>query len=402
MPTTVKSKKLVKATPAQVYFAFTHAIALTEWLCDFATVAPRPGGRMYLWWHGDYYSAGEYLALEENKSIRFQWFGRGEPAPSQVAVTLMEKDDGTLVTMAHTVLDGEDWEQRAKGFKQEWDFTLDNLAQVLETGLDKRAFDRPMLGINISDFNAEIAKSMGVPVTQGIRLDFLPEAMGAYKAGLRQDDVLVELGGKPISNDYGSLVLALQGKHGGDKVEVIFYRGPQKMTITMELTKRSVPQIPWDAAGLAKAVRVKYNEGLAALEKAFAGVGEAAADFEPAPGEWSAKQVLAHLIHTERHWLENLDDVVGGFPRLSDEWAGNSTVHARATAVAYKNIRDLLDEMNRLSDEMTAYVTALPLEFVARKASYFQAANMLLEGSLPHILSHINQIQSAIASVNKS
>ena len=78
-----------------------------------------------------------------------------------------------------------------------------------------------------------------------------------------------------------------------------------------------------------------------------------------------------------------------------------STVHARATAAAYKTVRNLLDEMKRLSDEMTAYAASLPPEFVARKASHFQVANMLLEGSLPHILSHIDQIQSAIASAHK-
>jgi len=401
MPTTVKAETLVKASPVQVYYAFTHAATLTEWMCDYATVAPRPGGRMYLWWHGDFYSAGEYVSLEENKSIVFKWFGRGEPASSEVAVTLTRQDGGTLVTMAHTVPDGDEWAQRAHGFQQEWEAMLANLAQVLETGLDKRTFDRPMLGINISDFNPEIARAMGCPVDEGIRLDFLPQELGAYQAGLRQDDVLVELGGKPITNDYGSLVVALQGKRPGDKIEVIFYRGAEKKTLTLELSKRPVPQIPWNTADLAQAVRIKYDEGLAALEEAFAGASEAAADLEPAPGEWSAKQVLAHLIQTERHWLENLDDLIGGYPRLSDEWAGNSTIHVRTTAAAYVSVRGLLQEMKRLSDEMTAYVAALPDEFIARKASYFQAANMLLEGSLPHILSHIDQIHSALASARK-
>ncbi|MCJ7585192.1 MAG: SRPBCC domain-containing protein, partial [Anaerolineales bacterium] len=165
MSTTVSSEQFINATPAQVYYAFTHAISLHEWLCDFATVAPRPGGRMYLWWHGDFYSAGEYVSLEENKSIVFKWFGRGDPLPTEVAISLMEKDDGTLVMLSHIVPDGEEWQERAKGLKAEWDSTLPNLASVLETGLDRRVFDRPMLGINISDFSPEIAKSLGVPVT---------------------------------------------------------------------------------------------------------------------------------------------------------------------------------------------------------------------------------------------
>jgi uncharacterized protein YndB with AHSA1/START domain len=396
MSITIKVEQVVKAIPEQVYFAFTHAISLTEWMCDFATVAPRPGGRMYLWWHGDFYSAGEYIYLEENKTILFKWHARQDPAPSHVTVTLQEVGERTKVTLVQTIPDGDYWNENAQRFQQEWTWTLSNLAQVLETGLDKRTFDRPMLGINISDFNPTIAKAMGVPVTEGIRLDFLPEEMGAYQAGLRKDDVITSLGGKPITNDFGSLVVALQGKKGGDKVDMIFYRGPERRTLTMELTKRPVPKIPWNPVELAEALRAKYDEGLTALENVFTNVSEPEAEHRSSPGEWNAKEVLAHLIQTERHWLENLDDVIGGFPRLSDDWAGNNMTHVSATAAAYTTVAGLLAEMKRLSDEMVMYAAGLPVEFVARKASYFQAVNMLLEGSLPHILSHIDQIERAI------
>jgi uncharacterized protein YndB with AHSA1/START domain len=216
MQTDLKVEQFVAATPGEVYYAFTHAIGLTEWMCDFATVAPRPGGRIYLWWHGDFYSAGEYVSLEKNKSIVFTWRSRLDPAASLVTVTIKEKEDGSLVSLVHTVPEGPYWNDHAQSFEQEWAGTLANLAQVLETGLDKRTFDRPMLGINISDFSPEIARAMGVPVSDGIRLDFLPEEMGAYRAGLHKDDVIISLGGKPISNDYGSLVIALQGKKGED------------------------------------------------------------------------------------------------------------------------------------------------------------------------------------------
>jgi len=319
MATILKAEQYIKVTPSEVYFAFTHAISLTEWMCDFATVAPQPGGRMYLWWYGNFYSAGEFISLEENKSIQFKWHSSQDPAPSQVAVTMQDVDNGTLVSLAHTIPDGNYWSEHARGFQEEWSRTLANLAQVLETGLDKRLFDRPLLGINISDFNAEIAQAMGVPVHDGIRLDFLNEEMGAYQAGLRKDDVVVALDGKPISKDFGSLLNAIQGKKSGDKVEVAFYRGPNKKSILMELSKRPIPQIPSDPSGLAKAIRVKYDEGLAALHQAFRDVSEDEADWHPAPDQWSAKEVLAHLIQNERHWLENLDDTLGGYPRVSDD-----------------------------------------------------------------------------------
>jgi hypothetical protein len=173
------------------------------------------------------------------------------------------------------------------------------------------------------------------------------------------------------------------------------------MAVTVELSPRPVPQIPWEAASLAQAVRAKYDQGLAELEKVFAGLSPAEADRRPAPNEWSANEVLAHLIHNERHWLENLDDVIGGYTRVSDDYAGNSLVHTRATVAAFQNSRGLLDEMKRLSDEMVAYVAELPAGFLARKASYLQTANMLLEGSLPHIHSHLDQINAASAAARK-
>jgi uncharacterized protein YndB with AHSA1/START domain len=401
MSTTVTSEQFIKATPAQVYYALTHAAALHEWLCDFATVAPRPGGRMYLWWHGDFYSAGEYIALEENKSVKFKWFARFEPTPSEVSVMLTPKDDGTLVTINHIVPDGDEWRQRAQGFKVKWDSTLPNLASVLETGLDRRTFDRPMLGINISDFSPEIAKMLRVPISQGVRLDEVRQGMGAHIAGLWKDDVIVELDGKPITNDYGSLVAALKGKKGGDKVEVVFYRGPQKKTVTMELTKRPVPDISWNPVELAEQVRLKYNDTLSRLEACFKDVSEVEADREPSPGEWSAKKTLAHLIHTERGWIANLDDSVGGYERLSDDWGGNLPAHVNATVKAYGTVRGMLDELKRLSVEMVAFLAALPNSFVERKASYFLTAAQMLELE-SHTILHIDQINAAIAAARNS
>jgi uncharacterized protein YndB with AHSA1/START domain len=400
MPATVSSKQFIKVQPAQVYYAFTHAEALHEWLCDFATVAPRPGGRMYLWWHGDFYSAGEYVTLEENKAIKFKWFARFEPCATEVSVTLSPVEGGTMVTLDHIVPDGEEWKERAKGFKTEWDSTLPNLASVLETGIDRRTFDRPMLGINISDFTPEIAKTLGVPVTQGTRLDDVRAGMGAFNAGLCKDDVIVLLDKKPITNDYGSFVAALQGKKGGDKVEVVFYRGPQKMTVTMELSKRPVPDISWVPSELADQVRLKYEDSLAQLEACLNGASETEADKEPAPGEWSAKQTLAHLIQTERGWIANLADAVGGYERIGDDWGGNLNGHIRATVAAFGTYRNMLDELKCLSVEMVTFLSALPDSFVERKSSYFLNAVQVLELE-SHTNSHIDQIKAALSAARK-
>jgi len=401
MSITVKSEVTVNVSPDKVYYAFTHAASLHEWLCDFATVAPRPHGRMYLWWHGDFYSAGEYISLEENISIKFNWFGRFEPAPSEVTITLRRVKAGTQITLEHTVPDGEDWQERSRGFKTHWDSTLPNLAQVLEKGIDQRNTDRPMLGININDFNPEIARTLGIPVTQGIRLADVLVGMGAHAAGLLKDDVIVEFNNQVITNDFGSLLGALKGKKGGEKVKVVFYRGPEKKTVTMLLTRRPIPDIPWDTAELAARVRKTYDNAISKVEACFIGVSETQADFEPAPGEWSAKQVLAHLIQTERGWISNLDDSVGGYERLADDWGGNIPSHIHATVIAYGTVKVMLDELKRLAVEMVTFIGELPATFIERKASYFLNAVQVLELE-NHTLSHIDQIKDAIEAAGKS
>lgn len=393
------STQMIKVSPEKVYLSFTRSLLLRQWLCDFATVNPRPGGRMYLWWNGDFYSAGEYLQLEANKLVKFTWHSRNDPSPSEVTVTLTPKDDGTEVTLEHTVPEGDEWKKRFAGFKEEWDSTLPNLASLLETGLDRRVYDRPMLGIQVNDFNADIAKTVGVPVTEGIRLAETIEGMGARAAGLTRDDVIVEFNGKPVTNDGGSLPAALQGKKGGDTVRVVFYRGAEKHAVDMTLSKRPVWEIPSDPLELSRQVQSKYEQALGMIKDVLKGVTDREAGFSPAPGEWNARQVLAHLIHSERGFLANMDDLVAGFERNSDDFGPNSTAHIDATVAAYGTIEAMQAELKHLADELVAYLAALPPEFVSWKSNYRDIGVAMLY--VIHTESHVEQIRNAIIAARK-
>ena len=105
----VSAETFVQAPIRFAYRAFTNSTSLREWLCDVATVEPHPRGRMYLWWRGDFYSSGHYLALEENKCVKFRWFSNIDPAPTEVTVSLAEKDGGVSVRLDHEVPDGGSW-----------------------------------------------------------------------------------------------------------------------------------------------------------------------------------------------------------------------------------------------------------------------------------------------------
>jgi uncharacterized protein YndB with AHSA1/START domain len=397
---TVTSEILVDAPPKTVYRAFTNATSLREWLCDVATVEPHAGGRMYLWWRGDFYSSGHYLELDENRKIKFRWYASIDPAPTEVTVSVMEKDTGTLVRMDHDIPDDTSWSKIGGTFRENWDDSLENLKAVLETGIDLRIANRPMLGIFPGDFTEEQAEALGVPVREGLRLDGVVDGMGAQKAGLQKDDVLVEMAGHPIRNDPNSLPQAIAGKKGGDKIDVVIYRGPERKTITMELSKRPMPDVPFDLESLVKAARELYEAALEEVEKCFEGVSDEEAMARPDPQEWSALEVVAHLIHGERANQIFLTDLIDGYERVADGFGSNINAQVQATVAANPSVALMLDALRRTVEETLAYASFLPEEFMANKGSYYRFGFGLLQPNF-HLTAHAGQIKGAIAAARQ-
>ncbi len=397
---TNRFEQIVKAPPAQAYYAFTNATAWREWMCDVATVVPRVGGRVYLCWNSGYYSAGEYTHLEPGKRLDFTWQGRGEPGATQVKVTLEAQDGGARVLLEQTGFGtGPEWQKPVQESREGWTQGLENLASVLETGQDLRITRRPMLGVMLSDFTPEIARQMGLPVSEGVRIDGTLEGMGARKAGLQQHDVIVSMAGRPVTN-YSSLGSALQGRKAGDVVEVQFYRGPEMMKAQMELSGRPLPDVPFDPRELAARLRRNYAELDAELAQLFEGATDQEASFIPGPDQWSALEVVAHLLLGERYNSMFIVDLLGGQERWSDDFTANLPEQTRAVAAAYPSIAEILDEYRRNQAETLSLVASFPPEFVARKGSYWRLAYALLDGGV-HNRGHYDQIRSAILAARQ-
>ena len=393
--TTVTAETFVQAPLKFAYRAFTNATSIREWLCDVATVSPHPRGRMYLWWAGDFYSSGHYLELEENKKVKFRWYSSIDPAPTEVTVSLTEKDGGVNIRMDHEVPSDEAWKKMAEGFRQNWQDSLRNLKSVLETGVDLRIAERPMLGIVPGDFSEEQAKALGVPVLQGMRLDATVEGMGAKRAGIERDDVLVSMAGKPITNDFTSLQLAITGKKGGDVIEVEFYRGAEKKKVSMELTKRPMADVPFNPVELAKQARTLMYPALAEIEKCFEGYSDEQAMKRPEPNEWSALEVVAHLIQGERFNVIYLASLVDGYEPVSDGFGSNISESMTATVKANPSIKLMMEALRRSVDEILLFVEMLPADFVANKGSYYRFGSGLLQPEF-HLNAHTDQLRKAL------
>ena len=394
---TLKFSRPIKASPAEVYRYFTNRSALQEWFCDLATLDPKPGGRFYAAWHSGFYACGEYTRLAPDHEVAFTWHGRNEPGPTSVEVTLHAQDDKTLVELAHAGLGtGAEWAQMIIEASRGWISGLENLESILETGLDQRIVRRPMLGIALSDFNAEIAGQLDVPVSEGVRIDDVVENMGAQAAGLQKHDVIVSLAGHPLT-DYASLSAALQGQRADEIVAVSFYRGPEKKTVDMKLSRRPLPEIPATALALAEFLRARSTEIQADLDEFFSTVSDAEAARKPGPDDWSIMEILAHLLQGERYWHFQIVEMIAGLEAQHDGWGGNLNLHVAATASVFPTLKEILVEYQRLREETIALLVRLPEEFVARKSSYWRLAYNVVNDTFHHRL-HLDQMRAALAT----
>lgn len=391
-------ERSIAARPADLYRAFTSSTALREWLCDTATTSAHLNGHVFIGWNDGYYATGHFVELLENRVVCFTWQGRGEPAPSQVHVTLQPADGGTTLLLEHSDIgQGPEWGDKTREFDRAWGRSLENLESVVTTGEDLRVTRRPMLGVLLGTLAAADAARLGLASTDGVRLSGVVPGLGAEAAGLRQDDVIVAVDGLDTA-DVNGLRQALRGRAAGDTVTVEFYRDGARQTTPMTLAGRKVPDIPPTAAELATRVAERYARDEAALDVALSGVSDMEASYRPGPEEWNVKQVLAHLIQGERYNQQWIGELIGDWEGAYDGNAGNQEVRLNATINAFPTLADMVAELKRLNAETVALLQALPEEFVARRRTFWRLARTLLDESYSHIADHLNQMRAAVAA----
>jgi len=102
--------------------------------------------------------------------------------------------------------------------------------QILEFGEVRRG----LLGVSISDFNAETAKAIGVEATQGALVQEIVPGSAAEKAGVEVGDVIVSVNGVTIT-DAADLRTTIGLKRSGETVKLILIRDGDRETVTAML-----------------------------------------------------------------------------------------------------------------------------------------------------------------------
>ena len=377
------------ASPAEAFRFFRHETALRDWLCDRAYLNARINGEFYFLFQNGYTIQGKLMDYIPDRRLEFSWLKLPESRQSTVEVTLSETATGTEVAIAHHNPD--------ETARQKWPDWLENFQSVLEEGIDLRIARRPRLGIMIDEFNPEIAKRIGVPVQQGLRLGGTVEGTGARAAGLLKDDVIVSLDGHLVS-DYDSLSLPLQSLHAGDQPEIVFYRGPVQHTVPLALSSFPIFKSP-PAAEMARQYRKNAGEILAAWAAQLSGVSEDQAAKQPAENEWSAREILAHFTLCERDYQGWVADMVNDTP--VEDWLQmrpNVTTRIQSLVKRLGSLPALLQELAAAQEETADFLEHLPDSFVnQRKHLYRRAAQWALETVPSHYYDeHKEQIENAL------
>ena len=390
----------VEAAPTAVYYALTNGAAMREWLCTNSQVSTRVGGRLYLYWQQGYYASGEFQELVADEKVVYSWQGRMETAVSTVTFTLEPDVDSTIVNLIHSGLPaGEDAAQMRQGLKEGWEAGMANLKAVLETGLDNRVYERAFLGILISgQITAEQAAEQGIDAEGGIQISGTMAETGAAAAGLQANDIIVDMGGS-ATKDFRTLQAAMQPYRPGDSIKVTYYRAGERQQTVMNLMTRPVPNVPETPATLADALKNTYAQLDKELDDVLANATEAEADYRPDENSWNVKELLAHLITTERGSqmgaaTQVTDGVLDGFPNNPAAWV-------KSVTAVYPTLAEMVALWKRTEAESVALMANLPEATVARKASYHNIGNGFLNGLPGHTRAHIAEIQTLLAAARE-
>jgi uncharacterized protein YndB with AHSA1/START domain len=392
-----KIRQSINAPAEEVYKAFTQAPVLRRWLCNQAQVDPRPGGKLLAWWDGGSFATGEYEQLKAGKKVAFTWCWMGVQDPGWINVKITAEDEGSRITLTRSAkMKAKEWKKRAESLQADWEEALENLKSLLENGQDLRFVRRPMVGvIGFEELTPEIAQSLNVPIQEGLRLNGIAEGMGAQAAGLQPSDVIVSLGGEPMTR-YPDFPRILSKYHAGDTVEVVYYRGKDERKADLTLTGRKMPAVPETPEALADAVQAAYAEADQELAPVLSAASEEQAVARPSASEWNAREVLAHLIMDERgrHSM-----IMAAIEDQETDFYPYTNRHEAVKAFAsnYPSMRDLLEELRRSRGITVSLLRNLPEDVAARPRSYAQIGFLVLENTA-HDSEHLGQIRDAIAS----
>jgi membrane-associated protease RseP (regulator of RpoE activity) len=246
-----------------------------------------------------------------------------------------------------------------------------------------------MAGAIITAANAAAHK---VPVEYGVVVSGVVPGHAAERAGLQANDVIVRFDGLDVRPQERNLFAVLAQRKVGDVIEVEYVRDGQVQTVQVELMSRPMFDYP-SLAELADQMVQPFIEANRELEALFAGVSEHDANAKPDPERWSANEVVAHLINTERDAQTFIASLAVGTEL--EVFSGNLDARVAATARRYGTTAALLKALKDTHAETSEMIRQLPKAFLERRASVVRL-QLSAQVAAFHTRHHFAQITRAL------
>jgi uncharacterized protein YndB with AHSA1/START domain len=125
---------LPRATPDEVYGAFTDPELLARWWGEEADVLPVVGGRLVVRWPSmEWTFRGVYNELDPGRTVAFSWAWDHAPdTPTRsVRIALGPTESGTILHLSHGDYGPADAAER-RGHLEGWEYFLARLATLFE------------------------------------------------------------------------------------------------------------------------------------------------------------------------------------------------------------------------------------------------------------------------------
>ena len=104
---------------------------------------------------------------------------------------------------------------------------------------------RGYLGVGVVDIAPDRVKALNLKDDSGVEVKRVDENSPASKAGIRENDVILELNRQKME-DVAQFVRSISETSPGAKIDMAVWRNGAKQNLTATLEARSAPMAPWD------------------------------------------------------------------------------------------------------------------------------------------------------------
>jgi serine protease Do len=119
--------------------------------------------------------------------------------------------------------------------------SINEAMPIIRGLIDTGYIVRPWLGIGLTTVNSMIASFYNLGVDKGVLVTQVTSGSPADSAGLKAGDVITAVDGKEVAS-AGDLVQLINSYKVGQEVEITFWRGQTKNTVSLTLAESPPPQ----------------------------------------------------------------------------------------------------------------------------------------------------------------